>query len=244
MTMQAESVKRELRSGGDDEGKGGRASWSRGRIVGVGVAVVALVAAFLFTRDGTVEQLPEPPTDGGEELAIDPLTGIPEGYERYHDEATGFSLAHPETWVPLARPQGDRRLLLSAGADSSLSVRYNVTAEPIDTEADLQKVRAATDLLAEGAEGAQVVKRQAFNLNGINGISYLSRFTDPETDRSFVNALYFLFQGTRQYTVLFQIAPFPPTAPEDDFTRLLPDINAVLDSFTIEPGEAPPIPVG
>ncbi|MDQ3354578.1 MAG: hypothetical protein M3507_08915 [Actinomycetota bacterium] len=248
MTTQAESVEESVDragpGGGDERGGGGRRGWSRGHIVALVAALAALAAVFLATRGGEVEQLPQSDDVADEVLEADPLTGIPEDYRQYRDEATGFTLAHPETWVPIARPEKDMRLVLSAGADSSLLVRYNLNDEAVDTSADLEKVRAFTDLVAEGTEGAQVVKRQAFNLHGINGISYLSRYTNEETGRPLVNAHYFLFQGRKMFTVLFQIVPFPPVEPEDDFTRLLPDINAVLDSFTIEPGEAPPVPVG
>lgn len=249
MTTSVEDTQRAGATGGPGEGGPRQRRLSPGRIAVLVVALGALVAAFLISRDrGSAPQAPEaaqqPPLVGDEELPVDPLTGMPEGYRKYRDEATGFTLAHPETWVPIARPDENRRLLLSAGGDNSLSVRYNLNDEPVDTEADLQKALPVTDRLAQGTEGAKVVKRQAFNLHGINGISYLSRFTDEETGRSLVNAQYFLFQGRKMFIVLFQVAPDPPVEPEDEFQRMLPHINAVLDSFTIEPGDAPPAPSG
>ena len=237
MTAPVEDTERVGVVGAPTGGAAKRRGLSRGRLVVVAVALAGLVGVFLLTRDRGGEPTPPPASDPAvaDELPVDPLTGVPEGYRTYRDDETGFTLAHPETWVPIARPDESRRLLLNAGGDSSLSVRYSTTEEPIASEADLQKVLPVTDRIAQGTEGVKVLKRQAFNLNGLNGISYLSRFTDEETGRSLVNAQYFLFQDRKWFTVLFQVAPDPPVEPEEQFERMLPHINAVLDSFTVDP---------
>lgn len=221
-----------------------RRGLSKGRVVVLLVALGALVVVFALTRRGDAPAVAPPASDATAEgeLPIDPLTGLPVGYRTYQDEEAGFKLAHPETWVPIARPDENRRLLLSAGGDNSLSVRYNLNDEPFDPETDLEAMVTTTQrIVASG--GAQVLKRQGFNLNGIDGITYLSRFTNPETGRSHVNAHYFLFQGRKMFVVLFQAAPDPPLEPDVQFERMLPDINAILDSFTIEP-EEPQAPAG
>ena len=249
MAAPVEDTERPAVPGGRDGVPNKRRGLSRGGLVVLVLvlALGALAGVLVVTLGGGDEPPPVPAAASGgeEELPIDPLTGLPEGYRTYADEETGFSLAHPETWVPIARPDESRRLLLNAGGDNSLSVRYNLNDEPVDTEADLQKVLPATDRIAQGNGDVKVVKRQAFNLHGINGISYLSRYTDETTGRSLVNAQYFLFQGRKMFVVLFQVAPDPPVEPEEQFERMLPHINAVLDSFTIEPvPEAAPAPAG
>lgn len=244
MATSVEDTERTTVGDGPVGGGRRRRPWSPGRIAVVVVAIAALVAAFVVTRPGPVPEAPEQPAPVvDEELPIDPLTGIPVGYRKYHDEATGFTLAHPETWVPIARPDESRRLLLSAGGDSSLSVRYNLNDEPVNFESDLDALLTTTQRIVQSG-GAKVLKRQGFNLHGIDGITYLSRFTNEETGRSHVNAHYFLLQGRKMFIVLFQVAPLPPVEPEEEFERMLPHINAVLDSFTIDPEDAPPEPAG
>lgn len=248
MTTSVEDTQR--RAGSDDPIGGAprpRRGWSPGRVAIVVVALGVLLAIFIATRrEPTPQQVAATPPPSGteaEELPIDPLTGLPEGYREYHDEGTGFTLAHPETWVPIARPDQSRRLLLSAGGDSSLSVRYNLNDEPFDVDTDLEAMLTTTQRIVEGG-GAKVVKRQGFNMRGMDGISYLSRFTNEETGRSHVNAHYFLLQGRKMFILLFQAAPLPPVEPEEEFERMLPHINAVLDSFTIDVEEPPPPPAG
>lgn len=248
MTTSVEHAERAPGTGGPIGSDPGRRRLSPGRIAVLVVALAALVAAVVISRDrGPTPLAPgaaQPPTATGEdELPIDPLTGMPEGYRKYRDEVTGFTLAHPETWVPVARPDANRRLLLNAGGENSLSVRYNLNDEPFDVEADLDAMLTTTQRIVEGG-GAKVVKRQGFNMRGMDGITYLSRFTNPETGRTHVNAHYFLFQGRKMFILLFQAAPLPPVEPEDEFERMLPHINAILDSFTIEPGDPSPAPAG
>lgn len=236
MTASVEDTERASPGEGPAGGGPGRPRLSRGRVAVLVVAIGALIAILLLTDRGPApDAIPQPAPGVGGELPIDPLTGLPEGYRTHRDDVSGFTVAHPETWVPIARPEGSLRLRLNAGGDNSMSVRHNLNDEAVDTEADLQKALPATDRLAQGTGGVDVVKRQAFNLHGINGISYLSRFTDEDTGRSLVNAQYFLFQGRDMFIVLFQAAPDPPVEPEDEFERMLNDINAVLDSFTIDP---------
>ena len=244
MTTSVDDTDRTTSPDGPGGGRPGRRRLSPARLAVLVVALGALLAVYIGTRREAVAPPDQQATATGiDERPIDPLTGNPEGYRTYTDDATGFTLAHPETWVPLRRPGGEIRLALSAGGDNSLLVRYRITEEPIDTEADLQTILPVTDRLVS-AGGARVVKRQAFNLNGINGITYLSRNFARGTEQELVNAHYFLFQGRKMFILLFQVVPPPSILSEDAFERIVPDVNAVLDSFKIEPGEAPPVPAG
>ncbi len=243
MTAPVEETQRAPVTDGSGEVAPSRRGLSRGRLAVLAVALGVLAVVFVVTRSGG-EAAPPPPTApaANDELPIDPVSGLPVGYRTFRDDEAGFSLAHPETWVPIARPDENRRLLLSAGGDSSLSVRYNLNDEPIDSDADLEAILTTTQRIVESG-GAKVLKRQGFNLHGIDGITYLSRFTNQETGRSHVNAHYFLFKGRKMFVVLFQAAPDPPIEPEEQFERMLPDINAILDSFAIdelEPEDAAP----
>lgn len=235
MTAPVEETQRAPVADGPDAVAPRRRGLSRGRLIVLAVALGALAVVFAVTRGGG-EAAPSTPAApvADDELPIDPVSGLPVGYRTFRDEETGFSLAHPETWVPIARPDDNRRLLLSAGGDNSLSVRYNLNDQAIDTDADLEAILTTTQRIVESG-GAKVLKRQGFNLHGIDGITYLSRFTNEETGRSHVNAHYFLFQGRKMFVVLFQAAPDPPLEPEVQFERMLPDINAILDSFAIDP---------
>ena len=197
-------------------------------------AVAVLGAVLLFGGDDPAPEEPavEEPTGQG----VPSLSGeLADGYVVFTDPETGIVLQHPESWVPLRRPQGTLRLSLSAGGDSTFSVR----AEPldgvgvVDTPEELAQVQAVTDRIA-GGSGLQVVNREAIELNGMLGIAYLARFTDEASGAKVVNAHYFLFKGETMYILLFQVAP------EEDFERLAPEFDKVLASFQGGPVEDPP----
>ena len=208
--------------GGGPVPTGPRRRWSARRIV-LGVVVLAALAAVLLVTGGSED---EPATDN--EPAQDtapPLPGtLEDGFVVFTDPETGFTLQHPESWVPLARPEGTQRLVLGPGGESSLSVRAEPIEGTVETAEDLVGIQAATDRIA-AAPGVQVVKREPVEINGMLGISYLSRFTDEASGTKVANAQYFLFEGNTMYVLLFQ------AVPEEQFDRLAPQFNRVLASF-------------
>lgn len=215
---------------------GARRRWSARRIA-LAVAVLAVLGAVLLLTGRSGE---EPATE--EESVQDtapPLSGsLEDGFAVFTDPETGITLQHPESWVPLARPEGTRRLMLGPGGDSSVSVRVEPIDGTVETPEQLAEVQAVTDRIA-AAPGVQVVKREPVEINGMLGISYLSRFTDEASGTKVANAQYFLFQGNTMYVLLFQ------AAPEEEFDRLAPQFNRVLASFQapLAPeAPAPPAP--
>lgn len=216
------------------DGTGARRSRSPKRIAVALGAFLALGAVLLFTGDSGDEA-------PGEQAAPDPtgapvpsLTGeLQDGFVVFTDPQTGISLQYPETWVPLQRPRGNLRLSVGTGGGTGFRVYVDPTEAVIDTAEELEDVRALTDKFA-GAEGVQVVKREAVEINGMIGISYLARFTHEETGAKVANAQYFLFKGNTMHNLLFQ------AVPEEDFERLAPEFNTILASFQGVPVEGSP----
>jgi hypothetical protein len=215
------------------DGPVARRGWSPKRIALVLGAFLALGAVLLFTG-GSGDEVP------GEQAAQDPAAPVPsltgelqDGFVVFTDPQTGISLQHPKAWVPLQRPNGTLRLSVGTGNGTGLRVRVDPTEGVVDTAEELEAVRALTDKFAS-AEGVQVVQREAVEINGMIGISYLARFTHEETGAKVANAHYFLFKGNTMHNLLFQ------AVPEEDFERLAPEFNNILASFQGVPVEGPP----
>lgn len=207
----------------------------RGRWVVLGLAVIAFGVFFFLTRDsgGDVEPIPDS-AQGSEPGLEDVAGGLPDGYVTYRDAETGFSLAHPESWIQIVRPNGTERLRLNAGGMNGMLVRVQPTEQPITNEEDLEQVRPVTDGLAASSPEVQVLQQDTVTINGMPGFFYLSRLTDQESGTTAVNAHYFLFKGRTMNIILFQ------AAPETEFERLAPDFDRVLASFQSDAEVAPP----
>lgn len=203
-----------------------------GRVLALVVAVIVIGALLVLRPGPETAKEPAPPGDQG-------LAGLaggpPEGYQTYRDDQTGFTLFHPTSWLPIARPQQTQRLLLNAGGLSSFLVRVQPTEQAIATAEDLKNIGSVTDGIAASGDNVEVLKRDPLNVNGMPGFFYLSRFTDKESGKVGVNAHYFLFQGRKMNILLFQ------AVPETEFARLAPDFDKVLGSFRSDP-EPPAAP--
>ncbi|HEV2809108.1 MAG TPA: hypothetical protein VGV93_01755 [Acidimicrobiales bacterium] len=213
-----------------------RRRWSPRRILLIVALMAALLAVLLLT--GGADEGPTAENRSAEDAVPPPAGMLEDGFVVFTDAETGITLQHPESWVPLARPEGTRRLLLTPGGDSSVSVRVEPIEGTVETPEQLVEIQAVTDRIA-AAEGVQVVKREPVEINGMLGISYLSRFTDEASGTKVANAQYFLFQGNTMYILLFQ------AAPEEQFDRLAPQFNRVLASFRAPPpapGAEAPVP--
>lgn len=199
------------------------------KAVAAGVVALAAVAAAVVLTGS--DDAPAPENDPALDSAAPDPGVLEDDFVVFTDPETGITVQHPESWVPRARPEASQRLLLNAGGQSSVLIRVDPIDGTVDTPEKLAQVQTVTDRIA-GAPGVQVVEREAVEINGMLGVSYLSRFTDEESGTKVANAQYFLFSGNTMYNLLFQ------AVPEEEFDRLAPTFNKILASF--HPPPAPP----
>lgn len=192
------------------------------------LALVALAAVFVFTREG------ETPVEEG-------APGVSAGeveYKGFVDPETGIALEYPETWIPIARPEGDLRLALSAGGGlDSLLVRVGLTEQPIG-EAEVETMKTFTDGIIRPAD-VQILNEGPAQLNGMTGYSYLYRFIDAETGQTGTHLHYFLFQGRKMHTIVFQVLPIENPADFERFDARKREFDQILATFTSDPAILP-----
>ncbi len=185
------------------------------------ILVVALAATVVF-GGGEPEPAAEP---------AGPNALVGDDYVLHEDAEAGFRLQHPETWVPIARPQGDMRLQLSVGDGSSLRVRVSQLEGEVDAT-NVEEVRAVTGGIVAAPDpnvDKQFLKEDSYSINGMPGYYYLYRLQDKRSGLEAVNAHYFLFQGRKLNMLIFQ------SLSVDDFERLAPEFDRVLATFESEP---------
>ncbi len=196
-----------------------------GRILGLVVVVVALAvgAYFLFHR-----------SSGSPAPSTAPGLKAPTDFTTFNDPATGTKISFPKNWtqLPTNGGQTDIRLALSAGGSDLVLLRVFPLAGEVTT-ANLADLKSVTDALLSGGK-VKVLQQQTVNVNGLDGYYYLYTYTDPQNGLEGVHAHYFLFQGKKMNSIVFQ------AEPSADFERLAPTFDQVANSFHSAPGVMAP----
>lgn len=191
------------------------------------VVVILVVVAVLISGDAGKKKTaakPAPDPNSPTTLPASSLTV-------FHDNETGSTIRYPIGWQRLQAPSRDVRLVASApGGTAALLLRVERT-EQATTPANLANVKAITDGIVGSNNGAQVLKEQAINDNGLIGFYYLYLFKDAN-GLDAVHAHYFLFQGHKMNSIVLE------ADPGDGFTKLTGLFDQIADSFRSDPEPA------
>lgn len=203
------------------------------RIAVVGLAV-AVVVALLFA--GAVFGRRLVPTDGVDALtgpsptpAPTPSSSVPPGFTTFVDDETGISLAYPSDWRPLPSNDPQVRFLATPNDKDSVLVRvlrprFTVTPE------NLAEARVLTDGIVKSSRGVEMLTEpEQIELGGLPGYFYLYSFKDDQSGLKGAHSHYFLFDGDRMVTLVFQ------ALPAQRFIRLAPTFDAIAASFSASP---------
>lgn len=201
----------------------------RGVVLVVLVAAIVAVGALLLARRGD-----EPAgTPASREGTTTTTATAPVEFVEFRDEATGFSMRHPKTWERLTHPSPEVRLVLSDGRLNAVLVRVTPTENPVTAE-NLLEAKAFTDAVVSG-EGVTVLSQQPITLNGMPGFYYLYTFKDGDTGLEGAHSHYFVFQGRKMHSIVFQALP---TAEFDALAGLF---DQMAESVRSDPNvELPP----
>lgn len=181
------------------------------------LAVIALaVGAFLIFGKDDDEDVATPNNTS--------TTATADEFVSVRDDNAGFVVSYPKSWVSLRPGEGEERLLLSAGGQNYFQVKVR---EIDPATVDQQIVEGLKDV-------RMVTEPRQFTLNGLQ--TYYFLYYTPVTEESpteGVHAHYFIKNGNRMYTLVFQ------ALPTDGFTKLAPTFDKVAESFQVTaPAEA------
>lgn len=184
------------------------------------VVVVALVAGAFYVGRGSSSSHQNKPST------------VPAGFATYRSPDGGFSISYPAQWQVV--PNTGVSLLLSAGGNDALSIREVTLQQAVDTK-NVDSIRAVTDaILSTPSAQLQVLLARPITIGGIAGYYYL--YTFPSGKDRGVHAHYFLFQGRKLTTLVFQ------ALPSSDFQGLAPVFDQVSASFRSDPKVLGPPP--
>ncbi len=151
------------------------------------------------------------------------------------DPATGVKLSVPKDWVRYStKDLPDKALRLSVGIPNTgdtVVVRVNPYSTEI-TEANLGDQKNLFDELL-GGEKIQIFVNQPTKLAGLPALFYVYRFTDEATGTAGIHAHYFVFQGRKMVSLIFQ------ALPESRYETLAPTFDMIANSLEVAPGPPP-----
>ena len=215
------------------DGSAGLPSKARRQIILLSVATVAVlvvfVSAFMISRGAkdagtgaSGDGVATPTTArAGPTIAADQM-------QQVRDPLTNFVIKVPKAWTNFVPPVSDIRLVMEAGENDGLRIRVL----PIQTPATVDNIgnfKEVTDAIVFGDQTAKLIQEQLIRVNGLLAYHYIYTFKDKATGLEGVHAHYFVFEGNRMFSIVFQ------TLPTEDFRRLAPVFDQVAESFTVGP---------
>jgi hypothetical protein len=164
---------------------------------------------------------------------------LPKDFVTVDDAATGVKVAIPKDWVRYSTQGADPPLRMVAGirdTDDSVSLRINAYSSEV-TKDNVKDQQNVFDGVLAQQKDINVVVNQVVTVRGLPALFYVYSFKDQETGRTGIHAHYFVFQGRKMVSMIFQA--LPPDHPEDRYKALAPVFDQVINSLEVAPG-APP----
>lgn len=174
-------------------------------------------------------------TTGPEGSASQDKTAAPDfsaGKVDFRDEEGGFSISFPKGWKQFKPEDPGARLVATANGADSLLVRVSKLQPGVGVA---QVKDYSNNLLADQGltieDGPTDVER-----GGLSGYAYRYTFADKEAQVFGRHVHYFLFKpkDALLYTIVLQALPL------DDFGRLAPVFDQILESFQVFTGTGIP----
>jgi PsbP len=157
------------------------------------------------------------------QITQQPAASRPSGFVTYTDSGGHYRISYPRNWQRASDTDGG--VVLHVRGRDAVSIREFTLAKPVDTH-NVADMRAVTDaILSVPTAHLTVLESQVVQVGALSGLYYLYYF--PAGDQRGVHAHYFLFSGTRMYTLVFQ------TLPATDFQQLAKTLDAVAETFTV-----------
>ncbi len=186
------------------------------------VVVGAGVGGVIWSRNAKNEASPPPATQ-----APSPSPTLSDGaFVTFKDSEAGFSMRYPRGWTRSEAPLREIRLQVSDGKQFSARVQV-IHTEVATTAANLANIKAVADGVV--GPGVQILKEDPITVNDLVGFRYIYTFTDKDSGLTTAHLHYFLFQGHKMNSIVFE------AVPGESFSRIEGVFDQMLGSFHSDP---------
>lgn len=188
------------------------------QVLGVaGVVVLAVGVALLAVKLGQNSV----PT-GGDQA---PAAAEQPKMNEFRDPQAGFAVSYPSDWQPLPTTDPQVALLAVHGQNDSFQARV-IDLQFSVNQQNLSSVKPLTDrLVAQNKTAKLLAEPQQVVLNGIPGYYYFYTFKDTRSGQMGAHSHFFLFDGTKMITLVFQ------AVPTETFPRISSTFDRITESF-------------
>lgn len=186
--------------------------------------IAVVVVAYVLGKSGGGGD--EPIASSTTSTTIDDTPVNTSTWETFTDDASGFSIKHPDDWERLPL-QGAERLFLQGGPSTAAQVTVRNISEA-DAPAVIQEIIKDAELVEEPAD---------FQLSGAPAIVYIFRTPiNEDSPDPGLAVQYFVVSPNKLYSIVFV------TRPPEELNRLGRIFNAVAASFKITNANPAPEP--
>jgi hypothetical protein len=144
----------------------------------------------------------------------------------FRDPETGFTIRYPRGWQRSEAPLREIRLQVSDGKQYACRLQVRRTEEAT-TPANLGNLQPV--MLGFIGSDKQVLKQDPLSVNGLIGFRFIYTFTDPTSGLEAAHEHYFLFQGHKMFSIVFE------ALPSSDFGKIEGVFDQMLQSFHSDP---------
>lgn len=190
-------------------------------VIGIGAFVLGQGAV----STGREAKRSQPDTPTGVTLPAPDMT-------TFEDKEAGLTIQYPKIWQKYDAPVSEVRLVVTPGGQDYVSVRVQYT-DAVTTPQNLVNIKAVTDGVVGSNNTVKVLQHKAVTINGLIGYYYLYTFTDKNSGLQGAHSHYFLFQGHKMNSLVFQ------ALPTEGYKALEPVFSQILASFRSTP--EPPV---
>jgi hypothetical protein len=147
-------------------------------------------------------------------------------YVKFTDPSGLFAASYPRSWKRLQTASPQFVLLVEGPSGASYEVAKTSLTATVNAT-NLAAAKKLTDRVVHQGNQFKLLRQpEQVSLGGLPGYLYLYTFVDPTTGETGAHAHYFLFDGKKMITLVFQ------SLPSNNFTSQAGTFDRIASTFT------------
>ncbi len=172
---------------------------------------------------------PQPPPP---QAAAEPSSpnSPPTDFVEFRSEQAGIALSYPKSWTRLKSDDPQVALVAAKNPQEVFLVR-TVRLDTAVGPGQLPAAKKLADRIVNSNKSVKLLAEPAqIELAGLPGYFYFYSFEDPQSKQTGAHSHFFLFDGKKMITIVFQAVPL------EQFRQVAPTFDKITNSFRLLTG--------